>query len=284
MKINPARRKALKVIAGAVPGLALPPAPAQQTPVATSMVRWRVPEASQGVAVDATHFYGIGNRVLVKHRKDNGQRVAAWRSPESGRIVHLNSGYVDGGRLVLAHSNYPHQPPVSSIEYHDAQTLQPVESRALGARAGSLTWAVRRAQSWWACFASYGASGSQAGSGRESTYLGQFDEGWRMLRSWRFPRRFIASWGSGSCSGGDWGDDGLLYATGHDAPELHVMRLPAQGDVLDHVATIAVPFEGQGWAWDRSARGERVIYGISRARREVIAARIPEVPAAMRAR
>jgi len=284
VNMDPARRNALRVIAGAVPGLALPPAQAQQARVAISMARWVVAEASQGVAVDAAHFYGIGNRVLVKHRKDNGQRVAAWRSPESGRIIHLNSGYVEGGRLVLAHSNYPHRPPVSSIEYHDARTLRPVESRLLGASEGSLTWVVRRAQSWWACFAFYGASGAQAGRGQDSTYLGQFDERWRMLRSWRFPRRFIASWGSGSCSGGDWGDDGLLYATGHDAPELHVMRLPGQGDVLEHVTTIAVPFEGQGWAWDRSAGGERVIYGISRARKEVIAARIPGVSAGMRAR
>jgi hypothetical protein len=44
---------------------------------------------------------------------------------------------------------------------------------------------------------------------------------------------------------------------------------------LEHVTTIEVPFEGQGWAWDRSARGQRVIYGISRARKEVVAARIP---------
>ncbi|MFN3287770.1 MAG: hypothetical protein ACK40H_04920, partial [Sphingomonadaceae bacterium] len=70
----------------------------------------------------------------------------------------------------------------------------------------------------------------------------------------------------------------LLYVTGHDAPELYVLRLPRQGVRLEHVTTIAVPFEGQGWAWDRSAGRERVIFGISRARREVIAARIPRLP------
>jgi hypothetical protein len=59
------------------------------------------------------------------------------------------------------------------------------------------------------------------------------------------------------------------------------MRLPRQGGALEHVTTIDVPFAGQGWAWDRSARTERIIYGISRARRTVIAARIPNVPAAM---
>jgi hypothetical protein len=62
-----------------------------------------------------------------------------------------------------------------------------------------------------------------------------------------------------------------------------VLRLPKQGVTLEYVTTIAVPFEGQGWAWDRSVPGERVIYGISRARQEVIAARIPALPDSLRA-
>ena len=40
--------------------------------------------------------------------------------------------------------------------------------------------------------------------------------------------------------------------------------------------TIAVPFEGQSWAWDRSDR--RVIYGIIRRTGEVVVARIPTLP------
>jgi hypothetical protein len=58
--------------------------------------------------------------------------------------------------------------------------------------------------------------------------------------------------------------------------------LPRQGVVLEYVTTIAVPFEGQGWAWDRSARGERVIYGISRQQQDVVVARVPELPGSMR--
>jgi len=41
-----------------------------------------------------------------------------------------------------------------------------------------------------------------------------------------------------------------------------------------------VPFEGQGWAWDRSLGNDRVIYGISRTRKEIIVARIPPIPKA----
>jgi hypothetical protein len=89
----------------------------------------------------------------------------------------------------------------------------------------------------------------------------------------------VAAWGASSSSGGSWGDDGLLYATGHDAKELYVLRLPKLGSTLEYVTTIDLPFEGQSWAWDRSEK--RIIYGITRSTREVVVARIPEVPAAL---
>jgi hypothetical protein len=246
---------------------------------ATEIGRWRIIEANQAAAVDAGHFYGIGNHVLVKHRKDTGERVAEWISPRGGPIVHFNAGFVDDDRLVLAHSNFPQLPMASSLEVHDARTLAPVSSHSFGIRLGSLTWAVRRKDSWWACFANYNDAGTTPGFDQRWTYFGQFDDRWQLLRSWLFPKQVVATWGVSSCSGGDWGDDGLLYTTGHDAPELHVLRLPRQGVTLEYVTTIDVPFEGQGWAWDRSRRGERVIYGISRPRKEIIAARIPAIRA-----
>jgi hypothetical protein len=273
------RRAALIGMASAAQVVALRPALGQEPLVAVEIGRWPIPEANQAAAVDDTHFYGIGNRALVKHRKDTGERVAEWSSPKDGPIVHFNFGFVDGHRLVLSHSNFPQLPPASSLEMHDTRTLQLIESHSLGVRPGSLTWAVRHQRSWWACFAYYNDQGTLPGFDQHSTYFAQFDDRWQMLRSWLFPPQFVSTWGDSSSSGGDWGADGLLYATGHDAPELHVMRLPRQGVALEHVTTIRVPFEGQGWAWDRSARGQRVIYGISRARKEVIAARIPALTA-----
>jgi hypothetical protein len=280
MKTSLTRRQALLGMAGLAQAALLRPAfAAAERPVATELGRWNIPEANQAAAADATHFYGIGNRTLVKHRKDTGERVAEWTSPKDGPIVHFNSGYVDGDRLVLAHSNFPQLPPASSLEIHDTRTLELISSHSLGVRPGSLTWATRHRGSWWACFAYYNDQGTMQGYDQRSTYVGEFDDKWRMLRSWLFPPAVIATWGASSSSGGDWGDDGLLYTSGHDAPELHVLRLPRQGVTLEHVTSIDVPFEGQGWAWDRSARGERVIYGISRARQQVIAARIPALPA-----
>lgn len=246
---------------------------------ATELQRWHVREANQAAVVDADHFYGVGNHVLVKHRKDTGERVAEWVSPRGGPIVHFNAGYVDGNHLVLAHSNFPQVPPASSLETHDTRTLQPLATYSIGVRPGSLTWAVRHEGSWWACFAYYNDAGTLPGYDQRSTYFGEFNDEWQMLRSWLFPPQVIATWGRSSCSGGDWGDDGLLYVTGHDAAELYVLRLPRMGVTLEYVTTIDVPFEGQGWAWDRSADGQRVIYGISRARQQVIAASIPKLPA-----
>jgi len=263
----------------------LPAAPAPELTrhglVATELERWHILEANQGVAVDAEHFYGIGNHALVKHRKDTGERVAEWFGPRNGAIIHLNSGWLDGDRLVLSHSNFPQLPMASSLEIYDARTLQPLESHALGLRLGSLTWAVRRDGFWWACFANYNDGGTTPGFDQRWTHVARFNDDWQELQAWLFPPQVIATWGDSACSGGDWGDDGLLYVTGHDLPELHVLRIPKQGVTLEYVTTIDVPFEGQSWAWDRSAVGERVIYGISRARQEVIAARIPEVPATL---
>lgn len=263
----------------------LPAAPAPELTrhglVATELKRWHIMEANQGVAVDGEHFYGIGNHALVKHRKDTGARVKEWFGPRGGSIIHLNSGWVDGERLVLSHSNFPQLPMASSLEIYNTGTMQPVESHSIGILLGSLTWAVRHQGYWWACFANYNDNGTTPGFDQRWTYVAKFDDNWQQLQSWLFPPQVIATWGDSACSGGDWGEDGLLYVTGHDAPELHVLRLPRQGVTLEYVTTIDVPFEGQSWAWDRSARGERVIYGISRARQEVIAARIPAVPSTL---
>lgn len=78
-----------------------------------------------------------------------------------------------------------------------------------------------------------------------------------------------------STSGGAWGDDGLLYVTGHDRPELYALRPPKAGSVLELVATIPIPFEGQAIDWD--PKQKRLLWGISRKDRKAIAVTIPGV-------
>ena len=250
--------------------------------VAEELRRWKPRGANQGVAVDAHHFYGIGNYVVGKYDKTTGARVAEWVGLRGGATVHLNGGLIQDGQLVLAHSNFPQLPMASSLEYFDPATVQPVKSLSLGIRHGSLTWAEKKAGFWWACFAHYNDQGTAPGSDNRSTLVGKFNDTWQLLESWIFPPQVIASWGKSSCSGGSWGDDGLLYTTGHDEKKLYVLRVPKMGVSLDYVTTIDVPFEGQSWAWDRS--DPRVIYGIIRRTGEVVVARIPAVPAQLLSR
>ena len=248
--------------------------------VAEEVRRWKPRGANQGVAVDAKHFYGIGNYVVGKYDKVSGERVAEWVGLRGGATVHLNGGLFQDGQLVLAHSNFPQLPMASSLEYFDPANVQPVKSVSLGLRHGSLTWAEKKDGFWWACFAYYNDQGTAPGTDNRSTMVGKFDENWQLLESWLFPPQVVASWGKSSCSGGSWGDDGLLYTTGHDASELYVLRLPKMGVTLEYVTMIKVPFEGQSWAWDRTDR--RVIYGIIRRTGEVVVAKIPELPAVLR--
>lgn len=249
---------------------------------ATEVRRWPARGANQGVAVDAGHFYGIGNYVVGKYDKRTGARVAEWTSPRGGPVVHLNGGLVQDGVLVLAHSNFPQVPMASSVEFFDPATLRPVRSLSLGLRHGSLTWAERRGGDWWACFAHYNDQGFEPGRDQRWTHVARFDADWQIRESWLFPPQVVATWGKSSCSGGSWGTDGLLYVTGHDARELYVLRLPRMGSVLEYVTTIDVPFEGQSWAWDPVE--ERTIYGIVRRTREVVVARIPALPDSLRSR
>ena len=248
--------------------------------VAEEVRRWKPRGANQGVAVDGKHFYGIGNYVVGKYDKVSGERVAEWVGLRGGATIHLNGGLFQDGQLVLAHSNFPQLPMASSLEYFDPASVRPVKSVSLGLRHGSLTWAEKKDGFWWACFAHYNDQGTAPGTDNRSTMVGKFDENWQLLESWLFPPQVVASWGKSSCSGGSWGDDGLLYTTGHDASELYVLRLPKMGVTLEYVTMIKVPFEGQSWAWDRTDR--RVIYGIIRRTGEVVVAKVPELPAALR--
>lgn len=87
-----------QLVAGTALALPLGAAGAQQAAarsphglVAEEIARWTVPEANQAAAVDAGHFYGIGNRTIVKHRKSDGVRAGIWQGAPDGPIVHFNA-------------------------------------------------------------------------------------------------------------------------------------------------------------------------------------------------
>ncbi|MCR5874104.1 hypothetical protein LRS10_07955 [Phenylobacterium sp. J426] len=146
---------------------------------------------------------------------------------------------------------------------------------SLGQQIGSLTWVDRKDGAWWAAFANYEQKGGEPGRGPAYTQLVKFDDQWRRMEGWSFPASVVERFKPMSSSGGGWGADGLLYVTGHDHPELYVLKLPKGGSKLDHLATIAAPIEGQAIAFDKST--DRALFGISRPNREVVAMRLPKV-------
>ena len=124
----------------------------------------------------------------------------------------------------------PATPMLSTVEVFDRRSLSHLRSIALGRQGGSLTWLTRRDGAWWACLANYDGKGGEPGRDHRATLLVKFDDDWRRFHVWRFPPTVLARLAPKSASGGVWGEGGLLYVTGHDAPEIYVLRAPPDGD------------------------------------------------------
>jgi len=244
--------------------------------------RFPAPEAGQGVVADREFLYAVSNHTIAKYNKETGERVATWEGGAAGPIHHLNAGVVFQGKLYCAHSNYPAVPMLSSVEIFDAATLRHLGSHSFGRMDGSFTWLDRREAAtglgggagWIACFVHYGKKGGEANRGPEWTQLIAFDEQWRRTDGWGLPADFVAHIGQRgySASGGAIGPGGLLYATGHDHPELYVLGFPEAGSVLKWIATIPLPTEGQAFSWDPVQPG--ILYTIGRRAREIVVGRV----------
>jgi hypothetical protein len=234
--------------------------------------RFKAPEANQGVAVDARHFYAIGNHAIGQYDKKSGQRVAGWQCEKGKPLIHMNSGVVHQGILYCAHSNYPEVPMVSSIEMWDTKTMRQTGSHSFGNYAGSLTWIDFVGQRRYATFGHYGGRNAEPGRDPRWTTLIEFDTEWRRLRGWVFPAEVISRLGDMTISGGTFGPDGQMFCTGHDHKEIYVLRFPSGGSVLELQATFPAPNPGQAIAYDRSEPW--MMYSIDRPTREVIVSRV----------
>jgi hypothetical protein len=92
---------------------------------------------------------------------------------------------------------------------------------------------------------------------------------------YKFPSSVLARFAPRSSSGGAWGRDGLLYVTGHDRPELYVLHVAPEGNVLQHIATVATPTGGQAIGWDAST--PRLLWSIDRDKSDLVASQVPEI-------
>lgn len=243
-------------------------------PPAVETRRLAAREAHQGVVTDAGHIYAISNSEIGKYDRTTGKRIALWQG-DPKLFIHMNSCTLIGREIVCAASNYPAVPMASSIEWFYTATMRHVRTRSLGPGHGSLTWLEWRQGSWWACFANYDGKGGEPGRDHRLTTLVRYDHNFAEQEAWLFPADVLDRFAPYSSSGGAWGADGLLYVTGHDRPELYVLRLPEAGSTLEHVATIAIPTGGQAISWD--ARDNRILWSIARSTNEMVASRMPAV-------
>jgi hypothetical protein len=239
---------------------------------AVEVRRLQAVDAGQGVASGRLGLYAIDNRTIA--RIQDGKVAARWIG-DPAKFKHLNSCILRGHKLVCAASNYPDVPQASRVETFDVRSLKHRSTRELGAGYGSLTWVDWRDGSWWACYANYDGKGGMPGRDHRATTLVRYDRNFGEQSHWLFPATVLERFAPRSASGGVWNKDGLLYVTGHDRPELYVLRVPTAGDTLEHVATIAIPTGGQAIGWD--IHDSRLLWSIQRSTHEIVASRIPEV-------
>ena len=245
---------------------------------ARTLRTFTVPEADQGVAADKQHFYAVADTVIAKYEIASGRRVAEWTGPLHGLIRHLNSCFVDGGRLVCTNSNYSLTPMGSSVEVFDATSMKHVESHSFGMLdEGSLTWLDKYRGGWIAGFAHYDENGGLPFKDHRYSSVVTYDSEWRRNGGWLLPASALERMAPYAASGGAIGPDGWLYLLGHDRPEMYVVARPAMGPTLIHVATIALEAEGQAFAWAQD--GSRTVFTIDRRRGLVRRIELPVVTA-----
>jgi hypothetical protein len=235
--------------------------------------RFSISEVRQAVAVDKNHFYVINNSTITKHKKNDGELIAKWDGSASG-VKHLNSGVVIKRRLYCANSNFPDSPMASSIEIFDVNTLRHIGTHSFGIFIGSATWIDKKGGDWYVGFAHYAGRGSTEGKDTRWTSVVKFSKKWHFVESWIFPENILEVFKPMSNSGAAWGNDGKLYCTGHDKPEIYVMEIPQIGYTLKHLRTIKAPSFGQGIAFDRTVKNKMLLYGISRQDNLVIVSEI----------
>jgi len=236
-------------------------------PAGTSLVRkpgWTTtrliasPHAIQAAAADDSHVYAISSTAVARYERRSGRLAAVGTAAD---VKHLNSGFLDEGRVYCAHSNYPAEPPESDIRVFDPATGHLSLFHRFAEPPGSLVWCVRREGAWWGCFAWYGDENAR-------TVLVEYADGGleRELRRFTFPAEVVADWDGMSASGGIWDGDSLLVSH-HHFPVLYRLALPDEGTELVLVESLACPFPGQGIAADPATGG---LVGIDRSRRRLV--------------
>ncbi|MDE1177929.1 MAG: hypothetical protein PW789_15220 [Edaphobacter sp.] len=264
------RRRVIAVAVAALAGLAS--AQTQENPAAKELRRLPADEAHQGVASDRSFVFAIADSRIGKYDKTTGKRVELFEG-DPAVFIHMNSCSVVAEELVCALSNFPNLPQISSVEWFSTHTLKHLRSHSFGAARGSMTWVDWHDGSWWICYANYDGRGGDPTRDHNATLLVKYTPQFVEQGSWVFPQNVLERFGHMSASGGRWGKDGFLYVTGHDLPEMYVLKLPAAGARLEYVRTITIPTNGQAFDWDMAKPGH--LWTIERKRTEMVESLLP---------
>jgi len=213
------------------------------------------PHATQAAAADEQFVYAVSNTHVVQYDRASQKELAK----STGPAEHLNSAFLWKGKVLCAHSNYPKKPHQSDIRALDPRTMDLKVFHVFTDPPGSLTWAVRRGPHWWCHFAHYGKDHAKS-------VLVQYDEQWKELGRWTYPKNLVADWGNYSLSGGIW-HEGDLLATGHDKQMIYRLKVPERGKEVIVLEVLSSPFPGQGIASDPKTGG---LVGIDRAKRQIL--------------
>ena len=240
--------------------------------VAKELRRIPAPEANQGVASDDRYVYAIDDGKIGKYEKSTGKRVALFEG-DPKVFIHMNSCSVVMQELVCAMSNFPNLPQVSSVEWFGTRSLKHLRSHSFGPTRGSMTWIDWHENAWWICYANYDGKGGDPTRDHNVTTLVKYSANFVEEGAWVFPKNVLESFGHMSASGGRWGPGGFLYVTGHDLPELYVLKLPEAGARLEYLRTIALPTNGQAFDWDMSKPNH--IWTIERKKAEMVESVLP---------
>ncbi|NDC54614.1 MAG: endonuclease [Planctomycetia bacterium] len=218
----------------------------------TAVAALASPHATQAAAAGEHVIYAISSTAVARYDRRSGRLIDV---ADGAGARHLNSGFLLGGRLFLAHSNYPHTPPESDIRALDPAGDHLEVFHRFVDPPGSLVWCIVNDGVWWCCFARYGRDNRR-------TVLIEYADGGleREVRRFRFPAVVVDDWDDMSASGGIWAGDTLLVSHHHHRV-LYRLALPTTGDELRLVETLTCPFPGQGIAADASSGG---LVGIDR--------------------
>lgn len=267
----------------AAPASAAAPAGAPQpgAPRFETIARFNTPAARQGVCADADHVYVVDDRLIAKFDKKTFQEVARFETPREGPIIHMNSLSLHDSKLYAAHSNYPEDPMLSSIEIFDPASMKHIGSHSFGYMPGSLTTLEWHDGGWWAIWANYSrvfGRNQRPYGNTHWTHITRLAPDFRQIGGWSFPVEVLTRSEPMSVSGASWGPGlsnqpgPLLWCTGHDHKEVYALRLPKQGMRLERLITVPIEAEGQAIAWDKA--DPTILWQIIRSKREVVGQRL----------